>query len=100
MKNAAQLNWMTFCICQLTAQVKKAKKAKLEAQATTNEPKAEAKTIEPPTLKKSIHDNVISTACCGICSILCICTIPLLIPVFVAALVLVMVSLLLHSGNI
>ena len=45
MKSVAQLNWM--CICQLTAQTRKAKKAELEAQATTNEPKAEAKTIEP-----------------------------------------------------
>ena len=98
MKSVAQLNWM--CICQLTAQTRKAKKAELEAQATTNEPKAEAKTIEPPTLKKSIHTNAISAACCGICSVLCICTIPLLIPVLVAALVLAVVSSLLHSSSI
>ena len=70
----------------------KAKEADPEAEATTNEPKAEAKTKEPPTLKESIDTNVIFTACCGICSILCVCTIPLLIPVLIGAFVLAVVS--------
>ena len=68
------------------------KKADPEAEATTYEPKAESKTKEPPTLKESIDTNVIFTACCGICSILCVCTIPLLIPVLIAAFVLAVVS--------
>ena len=68
------------------------KKADPEGEVTTNEPKAESKTKEPPTLKESIDTNVIFIACCGICSILCVCTIPLLIPVFIAAFVLAVVS--------
>ena len=91
-----------MCICQLSVQINnnKTKETDPEAQATTNEPMAETKTKEPPTLKESIDTNVIFTACCGICSVLCICTIPLLIPVFVAALLLAVVSSLFHSSSI
>ena len=92
--------WM--CILQLSMQKKNkvTKEADAEVEATTKEPKAEAKTKEPPTLKESIDTSVNMTACCAFCSVLCICTIPSLIPVFIAACVLAVVSLLLHSSSI
>ena len=63
-----------------------AAEAAVTTQPTATEPK------KPPTLKEKIETNVVFNGCCGVCSLLCICTIPMLIVVLVASLVLCAVS--------
>jgi len=58
----------------------------VNTQPTATEPK------KPLTLEEKIDQNVTFNGCCAFCSLLCICTIPMLIVVFTAFLVTSVVS--------